>query len=201
MKIVVISGIDGAGKTTQCKALEAALIKIGIPAVRLQHQMPLRQLAHRLAWKDGFKNAYGVFSANTLATIGLLEFLQTLVCQVSLGPENGVLILDRYLREIRAISIMSGLDDFKEFDFVADKFPEVSKEFYLKIPTEVAVSRIVNRNMLASGKEEPRYLSAYALSLDEQMERCDNVSMIDATLDAREISTNILSQVEKMVHV
>lgn len=155
---VLFLGVDGAGKTTQAGLLAGllqrqhrTLTRYIAPPVSDVDQRIVRALEAAADTTDG-KRSYWL--ARTL--LGVRRMHESL--SAPLSDPGHVVVMDRYRDCHYAVhhAVSSGTDE-NVLRTLLDLLPEPTVTFWLEVPIELAVRRLVTRG---SGLEEPGYLHA-----------------------------------------
>ncbi len=100
-RFVVLEGLDGAGTTTQCERIAAALTAQGIPVVvtREPSDGPIgQQLRLALTGRLGLPHRRGALTEDTLALLFAADRMDHLASVIEPAVERGdVVLCDRYL--------------------------------------------------------------------------------------------------------
>ncbi|WP_050591833.1 dTMP kinase [Salinispora fenicalii] len=98
-QLIVIVGIDGAGKTTQVKELTSWLNSLDVPACQLLNQtlLPVRQSLDAIAREDGFEDHLEMLGPDVIRLISACSKLATLATlRESAADPESVTLIDRY---------------------------------------------------------------------------------------------------------
>ncbi|WP_344685544.1 dTMP kinase [Saccharopolyspora taberi] len=178
-RLIVIEGLDGAGKRTLADGLEAELVRRGnsvargaFPRYEADIHAALVGEALRSQHGDLGESVYGMAVLNALdrraAAEGLRADLQS----------HDVVLLDRYVASNAAYGA-ARLHQDANGDFVAwveqleiERFavPGPDLQLYLQVPIEVAASRAEHRERTESDRRRDRYESDSSLQ-----QRCGEV--------------------------
>ena len=100
-RFVVLEGLDGAGTTTQCERIAAALTAQGIPVVTTREPSdgPIgQQLRLALTGRLGLPHRRGALTEETLALLFAADRMDHLASTIEPAIERGAVVLcDRYL--------------------------------------------------------------------------------------------------------
>lgn len=100
-RFVVLEGLDGAGTTTQCDRIAAALTAQGIPVVTTREPSdgPIgQQLRLALTGRLGLPHRRGALTEDTLALLFAADRMDHLAAVIEPAVERGAVVLcDRYL--------------------------------------------------------------------------------------------------------
>jgi dTMP kinase len=198
--LVVVEGIDGAGKSTQCDRLEAWLRGAGWDVARLREPTDgpvgrrIRELARR--GRDGV-------SAEEEMRLFLEDRSQDVRENIQPALERGALVLlDRYYYSSIAYQSAKGLDPGyvrRENEKIA---PPADLLFYVSIPADLAMERIEkSRKSAADLFEREDYLekvkAVFDAMPDPQMVRIDGRASADAVFEKmRDVLTERLAGVD-----
>jgi dTMP kinase len=191
--LIVIEGIDGAGKTTQCGRLEQWLLAEGWDVSRLReptdgpHGRRIRELAR--VGRDGV-------SAREEMELFLRDREQNVESNIRPALERGaIVLLDRYYYSTIAYQGARGLDP----DFIRaenEKFaPPADLLIYLSIPAELCGDRIENqRGETRDLFEKEEYLKRVKVIFDSMTD--PQLLRIDASGDPDVIFSKIRDAVQ-----
>lgn len=138
--VIVLAGIDGAGKSTAGRLLGRRLTSAGYPAVLARNPCGRSTLA---AWS----RRLGI-----TVPAGLLDAVETgircanvLVSQLRAATFPGIVIMDRHLYCQLALKRVKGLDHGRMLPWLLRILPHPDVVFYLEVPAETALARIMER--------------------------------------------------------
>ncbi|MCL5009363.1 MAG: dTMP kinase [Candidatus Parvarchaeota archaeon] len=194
-KLLVIEGIDGAGKSTQIKFIKSVLESSGFKTIIFSY--PDKN-------SDYGKIIHSSIEGNKALTIGEQFLLYILDMVKDTGSikkalESGsIVIADRYFFSTIAYQGSVGFGVGKSVDIIKTLGLNMpSMVFYLDIPVEMAIKR----KQLQKGEEKTDMFEKNAellerarkqyISMADSKLLCDNWVFIDASLQAQEVSAKI----------
>lgn len=186
--LVVVEGIDGAGKTTLVRTLEEALAGFGVPVV---------------SGKEPTQGVYGQRLRDTAAT-GRLPAEEELALLLAdrgqhvtevIGPAlqaGGVVLLDRYYFSNIAYQGAAGLDPSEVERRNLAIAPEPDLVLLLDLPVDDGLHRIGARGDFANAFERPATLEAARVLLRDFLPPKPIGAVIDATQPADAVAQEAL---------
>lgn len=204
-KLIVIEGIDGAGKTTQAKELVKSLNKEGLNASYTKEptDMVIGQFIRE-------KILSGNMEINPLALQYLFNADRVMHMEKieSLLQKGMIIVMDRYfwssvayaLADIPAISSQNWLmTAFSVLSFY-HQFIEANQTFFLDISVDIALRRISESGkhgeIYDNGRKLPQIYANYQKLLKEFP---DAFTLIDAARKQDEITAEIISLIKKQM--
>lgn len=199
--IIAFCGIDGSGKTTQLKRLKNRLTLKGHkiyctkqPTDWYRSDSRLREfLAGSIAEEGLLMRELALFSAADRLRHMQLELLPKVL-------EGNIVLSDRYVFSSYAYFMARGIDD-KEWLMEINKFvtmPDLT--FYIDVPAEVALKRIILRDGSSAKKEEKdinRLEKVRSIFLNQPWGEKQNYFMIDSTKDPEFVENEIFNITSK----
>jgi thymidylate kinase len=211
-RLVVVAGVDGAGKTTQVTAVRDELRRKGVrvetiwgrwdpllakPAVLLLDRMSARRATGGPATSDaarrGIKRRLLAFAPVRSAWLVLmvLDYAVRLAPRVRRAKRRAdLLLLDRYWLDV--------LIDFSAGGELADPpraltwfLPSATRVFVLDLPEAVASAR-------SDGVHDNTYLAQRRALYREAVNRGQAVA-VDASRERQEVTADLLNQIEAVV--
>jgi len=168
--LVAVVGIDGAGKSTQVRALTDWLADEGVPARCLPHQtmLPVRRALDRIAVEDGWAGHLEMVGADTIRLISACAKLSALAQIPDMLAEPGAVVLvDRYTHCQYAAVRMQRAGNEQFLRRLNRDLPAPDVTVFLDVSPEVARQRIRQRGIDEESVEFLTDLRAAYLSLPE----------------------------------
>ncbi|MBF4993118.1 thymidylate kinase [Arthrobacter gandavensis] len=152
--IIVLTGIDGAGKSTAGRLLTEALNSTGRRAVFTANRSGRRTFA---SWCD----RYGVRppAAALDAVETAVRCFNVLLSQLRHRTGSGTVVMDRYLYCQMALRRTRGLSPGRILPRLAAALPLPDVVFHFELPAETAHTRIARRN---TDSETLEHLAGFA---------------------------------------
>lgn len=193
--LVVIEGIDGAGKTTQCERVARKLREGGWDVERLreptggQYGRRIRELAR--SGRDGV-------TPQEELTLFIEDRRENVANSINPALERGaIVLLDRYYYSTIAYQGARGLD-VQEIRRLNEEFaPAADLLFYIQIPAEITGARIENGERQGGRDlfEKEDYLRHVKAIFDEMSDR--NKIVVDGTQSVDAVFEEIWKALEK----
>lgn len=168
--IIELSGIDGAGKSTQIEILMRWANELGVPTYERIFRSIGRRVLGGIAARSGAKSWTEMFDVNAVELSTALEFVQFAHAQIGPINTNGQLILiDTFSRSWLATAIARGASDVAKLARVYEEAPTPELSIHVDASSEVAFERILGRkkgdHILRSGgrKRLNRLADAYGV--------------------------------------
>lgn len=162
--LIVLTGIDGSGKSTAAQALVAAARAGGRNAVLLNNHAGRRSmsvLAERLGIRWPHRFADAVESTFRVFTV--------LVSHLRASRFDGLVVMDRHLHCQLALRAAKGLPRGRVLPWLLSALPSADAVIHFELPPEVAHQRIIERGTdsetlrdLAALRDAYRGLPEYA---------------------------------------
>jgi dTMP kinase len=193
-KLIAIEGIDGAGTTTQCKMLVAALEKRGI-ATHLTaepSQGPIGKLLREALQKK--HNIDDLTLVPLFAADRLDHLAREIVPKMAQGA---VVVTDRYtLSSLAYQSMIAPLDYVKA---VNDHARHADLNIFVRVSPEVADSRRRARGGPAERFDDNHAQTQIAQRYEQSLCMAGHHCVIDGDLDIEAVHSAILEQVEELL--
>lgn len=183
--IIVLAGIDGAGKTTTGRLLTQRLNAAHYPATFAKNRSGRRSL-YTCSARHNIRPPVMVFE--TIETA--IRCVNVLIshCRATFGPRT--VIMDRYLYCQVALRRARGLLSGWLLPFLSKILPTPDIIFYFAIPADLAHARIERR---ATDSEALGHLEAFDAAYRE-MENFPSFVVIDAALPSGRIVEEMLRE-------
>ncbi len=189
--LIVIEGIDGAGKTTQTKKLQEALIKEGFDVVCFKEPTAGK-------WGMKIRDIALNGRSNVTAEEELNYFISDREEDVRDNIEpalksNKIVIMDRYYYSNIAYQGALGID-LKEIQKKnEERFPKPDVVIILDVAPNIGISRIKRfRKEKLNKFEQEKYL-AHVREIFKEMEQEENVQIIDGSRPLYEVKDQIFN--------
>ncbi|QRF74193.1 putative thymidylate kinase [Candidatus Micrarchaeum sp.] len=184
MVFIVIEGIDGAGKTTQAKALCASLSKLGYDVVE-EREPTNGAIGKFIRQVLGEKVNLDLLSLQLLFVADRNEHMKALKHAI----KSSIVICDRYYYSTIAYGEASGADR-KYLESMNSIFPVPDKTFFIDLNPEKAVERIASSRTEREIFEKLDFMEKISKSYSKFTE--PNIEHIDGDKDITEISKELL---------
>ncbi|MEG9250081.1 dTMP kinase [Arthrobacter sp. Soc17.1.1.1] len=183
--IIVLTGIDGAGKTTAGQMLAQQLSAAEYPAVFTKNSSGRRSIT---AWCGRRKIKPPVRLLDTVETS--IRCINVLISHLRARPGSRVVIMDRYLYCQAALRQARGLKSGWFLPFLSKALPTPDIVFYFDVPPDIAYSRIRRR---AADTETLEHLHAFDEAYRELVEFPSFIT-IDASNPAGQLVEAMLQE-------
>ena len=176
--VIVLTGIDGAGKSTAGRLLARRLATAGYPAVLARNPCGRSTLA---AWSRrlGITVPAGMLDAVETA----IRCVNVLISQLRAATFPGIVIMDRHLHCQLALKRVKGRGHGRLLPWLLRLLPRPDVVFYLDIPAETALARI---DLRATDSEDLQSLKTFDAAYRE-LDDFDSFIRIDAGTSSRQI--------------
>jgi len=193
--LFVFEGIDGTGKSTQCKILESWLAEKGIPVLSLRE--PTDGVWGRKIRRILTEGREGVTREEELEWF-INDRKEDVECNILPAlKENKIVALDRYYYSTAAYQGALGLDP-QEIITVNESFaPKPDLAFFFKAPLDECLRRIHSTRNVVSSFEKKEYLEKVQALLDSFDDPV--IRPIDGFRSKEEISMEIRDEVLKHI--
>ena len=135
--VIVLAGIDGAGKSTAGRLLARRLAAAGLPAVLARNPCGRSTLA---AWSRRLGITVPAGMLDTAETA--IRCVNVLISQLRAATFPGIVIMDRYLYCQLALKRVKGRGHGRLLPWLLRLLPRPDVVFYLEVPAETALARI-----------------------------------------------------------
>lgn len=177
--LIGILGVDGVGKTTQINILKRKYNGyMGYVTNEPKFSSELRQILHKIAWSIDKQNAFDVFSAETITSIGMVEMLAKINNIISF---HTIEFFDKYVESYLAYHQVYSKGSDDSINLIASKFPKLDVKIYLKIDFEQLKQRILLRNGAMLNNESEENLFKYKQCFDKLADSIPGMHTIDVT--------------------
>ena len=183
--IIVLTGIDGSGKSTAARALVAGVRARGGRA-RLLNNHAGRRVMSLLAARLGV----GLPARLSDAVETVLRVGNVLVSHLRAGRYDGLVVMDRHLYCQLALRTANGLPRGRLLPWLLARLPEPDAIFHLDIEPAEAYRRIVARGTDSETLDD---LAAFQSGYRELPEYAGFVKL-DASVPAHELAADLASR-------
>lgn len=183
--IIVLVGIDGAGKSTAGRLLAQQLNAADYPAAFRRNESGRRSLA---AWcgRSGLHPPEAALDA--VETV--LRCANVLISHARARTGPGVVVMDRYLHCQLALRRARGLRVGRLLPFLLTVLPTPDVVFYFDVPVDVAHARITGRAVDTETIEHlQRFDDAY-----QGLDAFPSFIVLDASRSAEELVEDMLQE-------
>lgn len=204
--LIVIEGTDGSGKSTQIESLKRWIEDQSYGAM-VSEWKTSRFIADAI---DDAKDR-NLLNATTFSLLYAADFADRLETTILPALKAGfVVLLDRYTYTAYARDVVRG-HDIKWLEKLYDYAPEPDLVFYLDVPVEILLKRIIGTTGLdywESGRDiglSSDFYKSFQIyqgkCLDEYQKMVDkhNFIQIDGTLSPKEIHKKIVTDVKHLL--
>lgn len=160
--IIVLTGVDGAGKSTAGRLLAQRLVACGYPAILTRNPCGRSTMT---AWRQRF---------GLQVPAGLLDAVETgircanvLVSHLRATCFSGIVIMDRYLYCQLALKGVRGRSPGRLLPWLLRRLPAPDIVFYFDVPAVVAHNRVISRATDAETLENLQALDQAYRELDD----------------------------------
>ena len=176
--VIVLTGIDGAGKSTAGRLLARRLASAGYPTVLARNPCGRDALA---AWSRRLGLTVPARMLDAVETG--IRCANVLVSQLRAATFPGIVIMDRHLYCQLALKRVNGLGHGRLLPWLLRLLPRPDVVFYLEVPAETALARIMER---ATDTEDLEILRTFDRAYRE-LEDFDSFVRIDAGTSSGQI--------------
>jgi len=186
-KVIVLTGIDGAGKSTAGRLLARRLAAAGFPAVLARNPCGRSTLA---AWlrRLGIPVPAGMLDAVETA----IRCVNVLISQLRAATFPGVVIMDRYLYCQLALKRVKGRGHGRLLPWLLRLLPRPDVVFYLEVTPGTALARI---DLRATDTEDLEGLESFDAAYRELAD-FDSFVRIDAATSSGQIVQDLWRELE-----
>jgi dTMP kinase len=146
--LIVLEGINGAGKTTIAKLLAERLAAHGVDTSLHQNRSlgPVGDALDDLAREDGYRDRFEMFGANSVQLMAaLLKWRELLDLAPAVDRDNHVVILDRYFHKHLARAVVQGATNVDLLRRLFRVFPAPDVALFIDVDPKVAAERVARR--------------------------------------------------------
>ncbi|GAA1348501.1 dTMP kinase [Arthrobacter roseus] len=181
--IIVLAGIDGAGKTTAGRLLAQRLAAAEYPATFTMNRSGRRSIT---AWCKRRNIHPPAVLLDAIETS--IRCINVLVSHLRASADSGVVIMDRYLNCQLALRRVQGLSSGWLLPLLLKVLPAPDIVFYFDVPADIAYARITSR---AADTETLEHLQAFDAAYRE-LKNFPSFVVIDASLTSEQLVEDML---------
>lgn len=181
--IIVLAGIDGAGKTTTGRLLAQQLNAAHYPAAFTSNSSGRRSIQ---AWLDRHHIHPPAMVVETIET--MIRCINVLVSHRRAKTGPGIVIMDRYLYCQMALRRARGLPPGWLLPALLKILPTPDIVFYFHVPADIAHARVRKR---ATDSETLGHLQGFAAAY-RKLEAFPSFTVIDASLPSERIVEELM---------
>jgi len=197
-RLVVVSGIDGAGKTTQLHELASWLQGQGIKVQCLLNQsmLPVRRSLDAIAQEDGFSDHLDMLGADTIRLISACGKLSALApVQENLKVPGMVTLVDRYTYCQYAAVRLQKADNESFLRRLNRALPTPDITLFLDVAPEIAQERIRQRGI---DDETLEFLTDYRAAY-RSLSEYESFTVIDGNGDLDSVQQQLRTEVQRVL--
>ncbi|MFF5769639.1 AAA family ATPase [Streptomyces californicus] len=197
-RLIAVSGIDGAGKTTQVKELASWLQDQGIKVQCLLNQsmLPVRRSLDAIAQEDGFSGHLDMLGADTIRLISACAKLAALApVQDNLQVPGMVTLVDRYTYCQYAAVRLQKADNETYLRRLNRALPIPDLTLFLDVSPEIAQQRIRKRGI---DDETLDFLTTYRAAY-RSLPEYESFTVLDGDGDLDSVQRRLRTEVQRML--
>ncbi|MFF7873680.1 dTMP kinase [Streptomyces californicus] len=199
-RLIAVSGIDGAGKTTQVKELASWLQDQGIKVQCLLNQsmLPVRRSLDAIAQEDGFSGHLDMLGADTIRLISACAKLAALApVQDNLQVPGMVTLVDRYTYCQYAAVRLQKADNETYLRRLNRALPIPDLTLFLDVSPEIAQQRIRKRGI---DDETLDFLTTYRAAY-RSLPEYESFTVLDGDGDLDSVQRRLRTEVQRVLPV
>ncbi|SBU91982.1 thymidylate kinase [Streptomyces sp. Ncost-T6T-1] len=196
--LIAVSGIDGAGKTTQVKELASWLQDQGIKVQCLLNQsmLPVRRSLDAIAQEDGFSGHLDMLGADTIRLISACAKLAALApVQDNLQVPGMVTLVDRYTYCQYAAVRLQKADNEAYLRRLNRALPTPDLTLFLDVSPEIAQQRIRKRGI---DDETLDFLTTYRAAY-RSLPEYESFTVLDGDGDLDSVQRRLRTEVQRVL--
>ncbi len=197
-RLIAVSGIDGAGKTTQVKELASWLQDQGIKVQCLLNQsmLPVRRSLDAIAQEDGFSGHLDMLGADTIRLISACAKLAALApVQDNLQVPGMVTLVDRYTYCQYAAVRLQKADNETYLRLLNRALPVPDLTLFLDVSPEIAQQRIRKRGI---DDETLDFLTTYRAAY-RSLPEYESFTVLDGDGDLDSVQRRLRTEVQRVL--
>ncbi|MBK0374262.1 AAA family ATPase [Streptomyces californicus] len=197
-RLIAVSGIDGAGKTTQVKELASWLQDQGIKVQCLLNQsmLPVRRSLDAIAQEDGFSGHLDMLGADTIRLISACAKLAALApVQDNLQVPGMVTLVDRYTYCQYAAVRLQKADNETYLRRLNRALPIPDLTLFLDVSPEIAQQRIRKRGI---DDETLDFLTTYRAAY-RSLPEYESFTVLDGDGDLDSVQRRLRTEVQRVL--
>ncbi|MDW4898851.1 AAA family ATPase [Streptomyces californicus] len=197
-RLIAVSGIDGAGKTTQVKELASWLQDQGIKVQCLLNQsmLPVRRSLDAIAQEDGFSGHLDMLGADTIRLISACAKLAALApVQDNLQVPGMVTLVDRYTYCQYAAVRLQKADNETYLRRLNRALPVPDLTLFLDVSPEIAQQRIRKRGI---DDETLDFLTTYRAAY-RSLPEYESFTVLDGDGDLDSVQRRLRTEVQRVL--
>ncbi|MFJ9396391.1 dTMP kinase [Streptomyces californicus] len=197
-RLIAVSGIDGAGKTTQVKELASWLQDQGIKVQCLLNQsmLPVRRSLDAIAQEDGFSGHLDMLGADTIRLISACAKLAALApVQDNLQVPGMVTLVDRYTYCQYAAVRLQKADNETYLRRLNRVLPIPDLTLFLDVSPEIAQQRIRKRGI---DDETLDFLTTYRAAY-RSLPEYESFTVLDGDGDLDSVQRRLRTEVQRVL--
>lgn len=195
--LIAFCGVDGAGKTTQLTALQKRLENLGEIVYTTKQPTDWYRndervhdfLCGSLEENSSLLNELALFSATDRLRHWQTEILPNL-------NKGKIVLTDRYVYTTYAYFLARGITDIEWLKSINKHIMLPDLTFYLDLPADVALQRIIKREGISQKKEEKdfaRLNNIRNIFQNQPWGESNDFHVLDGTKDVRELEEEIFN--------
>jgi len=148
--LIVLEGVDGAGKTTLGERVAARIRALGYSVAWHPNQslLPVRRALNEVAQEYGYSGRYEMLGADTAQLLAsVLKYRELLALQEQLTTPGHFIIKDRYIYSWYALANVFGTKNEDLLRRLFRPFPRPDITFLMRISPGTAHQRILKRGI------------------------------------------------------
>ncbi|MCH5586328.1 dTMP kinase [Shimazuella sp. AN120528] len=201
--LIAFCGIDGSGKTTQLKRVQSELESMQFDVYTTKQPSNWYRSDSRVKQLMNSENDLDELLLRELALFSAADRLRHYQTEIQPILKRGSIVLtDRYVFSAYAYFHARGISDMEWLIDINKYVPLPDMTIFLDIPVEIAIDRIISRDVESANKEElnkDRMNQIREIFLAQPWSK-ENYYIIDGTQQLEMITANILSYVKNYLN-
>jgi dTMP kinase len=194
--VVVVEGIDGSGKTTLGRRIAETFSALGRPTTWYPNRnlAPVRAVLDAAAVERGFPDRRAMLGRDqTQLLAALLKFRDMLDLAEEMGRPDTVMVIDRYCYTHLALAAEEGTTNGPRLRRLYAELPRPGTVLFLDVTPEVALERVIRRNI---DRDSIEYLRRFSAAYRALPEMGSVFTVIDADQDEETVFRQAWAAVE-----